>query len=102
RARGARWQGVGTARERGREGILSRRGRGGAALLPRREALQAAEAVAGIEQQSDDDAGSIKFYAAPAFTYFVSLAFGLLTAIAVLVTVEYGGRPETSLSELVS
>ena len=48
RPRRARRRGQGAARERGRQGILSRRRRGQAQIVPRREALQAPQALAGV------------------------------------------------------
>ena len=46
--------GQGAARERGRQGVLSRHRRGQAQVVPRREALQAAQALAGVTLRVPD------------------------------------------------
>ena len=51
RPRGDGRRGQGAARERGRQGILSRHRRGQAQVVPRREALQAAQALAGVKRR---------------------------------------------------
>src|SRR5690606_410709 len=51
RPRGARRRRREPARKRGCEGVLSRRRRGGPPLVQEREALQAAQAVAGINKR---------------------------------------------------
>src|SRR5262249_32049363 len=48
RPRGARRRGQGAGRERGRQGVLSRRRRRPAQIVPRGQALPAAQALAGV------------------------------------------------------